>query len=49
MKGSSIAGEIIQDWKREKYYKRKAIREKCKDKQCSTCKYRDICEEYKKD
>lgn len=47
-KGSTIAAEIIADWKREEYYKKKAIRNKCivdDKKQCNICKYREICEE----
>lgn len=46
MKGSRIADEIIQDWKREYYFKKKAIRNECivnKKKQCKECRYQDIC------
>lgn len=48
MKGSIIASEIIADWKREEYYKKKTMRNKCivdSKKQCDKCKYKDICEE----
>lgn len=47
-KGSIIAGEIIADWKREEYYKKKAKRNKCivdAKKQCNICKYKEICED----
>lgn len=47
MRGSSIAAEIVHDWKREKYFKRKSTREQCKDKECDKCKHIDICEDYK--
>ncbi len=43
-KGSAIAGKIIEDYRREQYYKQKAKREKCKDKECGDCKYQRICE-----
>lgn len=48
MRGSIIASQIIDDWKREKYFKQKAIRNQCivdKKKQCNECKYKDICED----
>ena len=43
-KGSAIAGKIIEDDRIEQYYKQKAKREKCKDKECGDCKYQRICE-----
>lgn len=48
MPGSRIAAEIEADIRREKYFKKKAIRMQCivdKNKQCDKCGYRDICEE----
>lgn len=48
MAGSRIADEIIQEQRREKAFKAKAIRMQCivdKKKQCNECKYKDICEE----
>lgn len=47
-KGSTIAAEIIADWKREEYYKKRIKRNKCivdSKKQCDICKYKEICEE----
>lgn len=47
-RGSIIAGEIIEELKREEYYKKKAIRNKCivdAKKQCNICKYKEICED----
>lgn len=45
MRGSFIAAQIIDEMKREQYYKKKVQREKCKDKECSECKYQDICDD----
>ena len=48
MRGSRIAYEIESELKREKYFKQKAIRNKCivdNKKQCNECKYKEICEE----
>lgn len=48
MPGSRIAAEIIQEQRREKAFKKKAIRMQCivdKKKQCDKCGYKDICEE----
>ena len=50
MKRSIIADEIVNEWKREKYFKEIAKRKKleCKiDKQmqCDKCNYQDICED----
>lgn len=47
MRGSIIAGQIINDMKREEYYRKKAQRNKCvidNEKQCIKCKYQEICE-----
>lgn len=47
-KGSSIAAEIVSDWKREEYFKKLAKRNKCiidSKKQCDICKYREACED----
>lgn len=47
-KGSTIAAEIIADWKREEYYKKRVKRNQCivdSKKQCDICKYKEICEE----
>lgn len=47
MKGSIIASQIINDMKKEEYYKRKVQRNKCvidSKKQCDICKYQYICE-----
>lgn len=43
MRGSSIANEIVNEYKKQQYYNRKR-REKCKDRNCDKCKYIDICE-----
>lgn len=48
-KGSAIAGKIIEDYRREQYYKQKAKREKCKDKECGDCKYQNICDNYREE
>lgn len=48
MRGSWIAEQIIQDMRREQYWKNKVIRRQCyKDgiKQCDKCMYRNICED----
>ena len=45
-KGSTIAAEIIADWKREEYYKKQVKRNQCivdYKKQCNIRKYREIC------
>lgn len=47
MKGSRIADEIIQEQKREEAFKKKAIREQCKDKKCEECRYAEVCENKK--
>lgn len=46
MKGSIIAGEIIADWKREEYFKKKAIRQRCNNIECYECKYKEVCQNY---
>lgn len=43
-RGSKIANDIDEAYRREQYYKQKAKREKCKDKECGDCKYQRICE-----
>lgn len=51
MKSSRIANEIIADLNREKYFKQKAIRQRCivdKKKQCNICGYKDICDDAEK-
>lgn len=47
-RGSKIANDIDEAYRREQYYKQKAKREKCKDKECGDCKYRRICDNYEK-
>ena len=46
MRGSNIAGEIIADWRRQEYYKKKGKRQRCNNIQCSECKYKEVCQEY---
>lgn len=46
-KGSSIAAEIVADWRREEYYKKRIKQNKCiidSKKQCDICKYKEVCE-----
>lgn len=45
MKGSYLAGQIDSDYRREKFMKRKAIRQACKGKDCIECKWNEICED----
>lgn len=48
MRGSILAGQIINEMRREEYYKKKAKRNVClidNKKQCDICKYQDICED----
>lgn len=45
MKGGINASFVVSDMKRKEYYQKKAERQKCKEKQCSKCQYRDICED----
>lgn len=47
-KGSLIAAEIIEEMKREEYYKKRIKQNKCiidSKKQCDICKYREACED----
>lgn len=47
-KGSRIASEIIQDMRREEYFKKKYKRNVCmidNKKQCDKCKYQNYCED----
>lgn len=47
-KGSIIAREIIQDMKREEYFKKKAKRNVCiinNKRQCDKCKFNEVCED----
>lgn len=47
MRGSRIAGNILSDMRREEYFKKNAIRNKCildNKKNCKECKYQEICE-----
>ena len=47
-KGSIIAAEIIEEMKREEYYKKRIKQNKCiidSKKQCDICKYREACED----
>ena len=47
MKGSILAEYIMNDYRKQKYYKDKK-RTKCiidKQKQCNKCKYAEICED----
>lgn len=47
-KGSSIAAEIVAEWKREEYFKKRIKQNKCiidSKKQCNICKYREACED----
>ena len=47
-KGSIIAAEIIEEWKREEYFKKRIKQNKCiidSKKQCDICKYREACED----
>lgn len=43
--GSIIAGDIMRDYRREKFYKNKKNRQRCKEVECDKCKYNDICED----
>ena len=42
---SYIADSIINDYKREQYFKKKVKRQSCKDKKCIECSLRSICED----
>ncbi|MCI8486048.1 MAG: hypothetical protein HFJ20_02940 [Clostridia bacterium] len=42
MKSSILAGQIMDEYRRIQYYAKKR-REKCKDKKCEQCKFKDIC------
>ena len=47
-KGSLIAAEIIEEMKREEYFKKRIKQNKCiidSKKQCDICKYRAACED----
>lgn len=47
--GSRIAAEIIEEWKREEYYKKKTKNTECiidKEKQCNICNCKTVCEAY---
>lgn len=47
-KGSSIAAEIVAEWRREEYFKKRIKQNKCildSKKQCNICKYREACED----
>lgn len=48
MKGSIIAAQIVDELKKQKYYKKKMKKERCKDSNCYECKYKNICEDYSK-
>ena len=42
------ASYVISEMKKEEYYKKKVQRQKCivdNEKQCSKCKYEEICED----
>lgn len=46
MKGSVLAAQIDQEYRRKQYYKRKT-RQKCivdEKKQCDVCRYEEVCE-----
>lgn len=46
-RGSLIAEQIIQDMRREQYWKNKVTRQKCyidNEKQCNKCMYKEICD-----
>ena len=43
MRGSKIAAEIIREQKRAEFWKNRARRIKCKDRQCEKCKYKKQC------
>ena len=48
MKGSRIAGQIINDMKRQEYYQKKVTRRKCikeGEKKCDKCWYANICDD----
>ncbi len=47
MKGSILAGQIMDEYRRKKYYANKR-RQKCKDKNCEECRFRDVCIEGEK-
>lgn len=42
MKGSVLAGQIMNEYRQKQYYAKRR-RQKCKDKQCERCKYSDVC------
>lgn len=41
MKGSVLAAQIVNEYKRKQYYSEKR-RQKCKEKQCKKCQYRNM-------
>lgn len=47
MAGSRIAEQIIEERKRKEAFRKKVIREQCRDKECEECKYIEICENRK--
>ena len=47
-KGSLIAAEIVAEWRREEYFKKRIKQNKCildSKNQCDICKYREACED----
>lgn len=40
-----IADSIINDYKREQFFKNRKKRELCKEKECIECSLRSICED----
>lgn len=49
MKGSILASEIDEEYRRRKYYENKSRKEKCKDRQCKECNYKKICTSYEEE
>ena len=48
MKNSYIADSIVNEYNRKQKYAKKR-REKCKNKECTECKYIEVCTEGGKD
>lgn len=40
-----IADRIVNDYRREQYFKKKVKRQPCKDKKCTECSLSSICED----
>ena len=48
MRGGKNASYVLSEMRKDEYYRKKAIRQKCivdNEKQCDKCKYIEICED----